>query len=154
EACCEWVAALWFATQRDPALRSSASAPSGGTATSSVWTDGAAATADPPLQVQQLLAPYRRHTVATDPGEPMPTYWVQGKVFNDANANGVKDGGEGGLANATWQVEQPAGTVINSGNVAADGTYLADLSAFGAGTFVVRAGPPPAGGPWTATTTN
>jgi hypothetical protein len=70
EACCEWVAALWFATQRDPALRSQANAPSGGTATSQTWDPGAGggSVLGPPPNVQQLLAPYRRYTVATDQG--------------------------------------------------------------------------------------
>jgi hypothetical protein len=70
EACCEWVAALWFATQRDPALRSQANAPSGGTATSQTWDPGAGggSSTDPPPNVQQLLAPYRRYAVGTDQG--------------------------------------------------------------------------------------
>jgi hypothetical protein len=68
EACAEWVAELWFLAQRDPALRTLSTAPSGGTAQSQVWGGGAAPGLDPPPNVQRLLAPYRRLTVATDQG--------------------------------------------------------------------------------------
>jgi hypothetical protein len=60
EACATWVAMAYYQTQRDPLL-SSQNIP-GQIAQS--W--GQSSTMDePPARVQQLLAPYRRHSVAT-----------------------------------------------------------------------------------------
>jgi hypothetical protein len=66
EACAEWVAVMWFLTQRDPRLRNLASAPSGGTATSRTWD--VLTTEEPPATVQSLLQPYRRFTIGTNQG--------------------------------------------------------------------------------------
>nr|AAU83000.1 fibrinogen-binding protein-like [uncultured archaeon GZfos1D1]QNO57000.1 hypothetical protein MGAOFDBH_00018 [Methanosarcinales archaeon ANME-1 ERB7] len=51
------------------------------------------------------------------------TYSIAGMKFNDLNGNGVKDAGEPGLPGWTINLEQPAGTVINSTTTAADGSY-------------------------------
>ena len=59
EACAEWVAALHYQTTRDPSIRNTASAPSGGTATSTTYE----VLAGPPPHVRGLLAPYRRRGV-------------------------------------------------------------------------------------------
>lgn len=58
-ACAQWVAELYYQTQRDPELLNASSAPAGGTATSYSYVppDG------PPVRVKHLLAPYRRHTL-------------------------------------------------------------------------------------------
>jgi hypothetical protein len=62
EACARWVAYAFYLTQRDPALVSSV--PTSGA--SSGWLP---TTNDlPPYDVAALLAPYRRHTVATNQG--------------------------------------------------------------------------------------
>jgi hypothetical protein len=62
EACAEWVATLYYITQRDPAL--SAQSTSG---VMSRW-DRPGTLAEPPVNVRTLLAPYRRHTIATNQG--------------------------------------------------------------------------------------
>jgi hypothetical protein len=56
EACAEWVAAIYFATQRDPALRIQS--------TPGALSQGWGNTGSMPDSVQQLLAPYRRHIAA------------------------------------------------------------------------------------------
>jgi hypothetical protein len=62
EAAAEWVAALYWATQRDLAVLSLAQS-----GTRQTFGKGAAES-DPPGYVQRLLAPYRRHTIATNQG--------------------------------------------------------------------------------------
>lgn len=64
EACAEWVAALYWLAQRDPALLHQV--PASGTA--SGWGSVAGNRGAPPSHVQTLLAPYRRRSVATDQG--------------------------------------------------------------------------------------
>jgi hypothetical protein len=64
EACAVWVAWRWFATKRDPALKSQTTAPSGGTATSQQWDPDSPT--GPPAEVQGLLQPYRRFTTGTN----------------------------------------------------------------------------------------
>jgi hypothetical protein len=64
EACAEWVAAQFFLTGRDPALRSQRV--SG--AIAQEWTGLEPDTARPPAVVARLLAPYRRYTVGTNQG--------------------------------------------------------------------------------------
>jgi hypothetical protein len=61
EACAEWVAAMYFQASRDPMLSNQLT--SSGVA--SAWKGIAGA---PPDTIATLLAPYRRHTVATDQG--------------------------------------------------------------------------------------
>jgi hypothetical protein len=63
QACALWVAMNYDLTQRDPSL--SHQAVSG--AATQVWTT-AAADHQPPPPIRSLLAPYRRHTVATNQG--------------------------------------------------------------------------------------
>jgi hypothetical protein len=63
EACAEWVAQMYFLTTRDPLLMHQV--PSGGTAVG--WAPPSGQTPEqPPDNVRTLLAPYRRHTVATN----------------------------------------------------------------------------------------
>ncbi len=56
EACAEWVAQLYYGALRDPQIQATATAPSGGTATNTVYAPSDA----PPPRVQSLLKPYRR----------------------------------------------------------------------------------------------
>ena len=62
EACAEWVAALYFEVNRDPALLSSAQSGLRLTFGKGVAEPG------PPAYVDRLLAPYRRYTVGTNQG--------------------------------------------------------------------------------------
>jgi hypothetical protein len=62
EATAEWVAALYWATQRDLALVSLAQSGTRQT------FDRGAAPSEPPGYAARLLAPYRRHTVGTNQG--------------------------------------------------------------------------------------
>jgi hypothetical protein len=64
EACARWVAYGYYLTQRDPSLLHQVP-PSG---TTSGWGPAAEPLMSPPADVQALLAPYRRHTVATNQG--------------------------------------------------------------------------------------
>lgn len=64
EACAEWVSYLYYLTLRDPALRTQAV--SG--ALNQSWEGPAASGSRPPPNIVTLLAPYRRHTVATNQG--------------------------------------------------------------------------------------
>lgn len=64
EACAEWVAMLYWLTQRDPALLHQV--PASGVA--SGWGAVAGPSSTPPPHVQALLASYRRRSVATDQG--------------------------------------------------------------------------------------
>jgi hypothetical protein len=62
EACAEWVSMLWGLAQRDPLLTGQSA---GGAAMR--W-DVAALAKGPPPVAQILLAPYRRHSIATNQG--------------------------------------------------------------------------------------
>jgi hypothetical protein len=65
EACAEWVAELWFRTQRDPSLvRQDVQ----GTVSQSWARDSGSGDPMPPDNVRRLLAAYRRVTVATNQG--------------------------------------------------------------------------------------
>jgi hypothetical protein len=64
QACAHWVTVLWFLSQRDPQLVTQSAA--GGTTSS--WMPPVPMTPEPPALVRVLLAPYRRHTIATDQG--------------------------------------------------------------------------------------
>jgi hypothetical protein len=56
---------------------------------------------------------------------------IRGTVFNDANANGRRDFGEGGVAGRVIQVLDPSGQVIAQTTTAADGSYSFDNFHFG-----------------------
>jgi hypothetical protein len=62
EACARWVAMLWSAAQRDPALASQHIGD-----LHLEWERGVP-DHEPPAQLRPLLVPYRRHTIATDQG--------------------------------------------------------------------------------------
>jgi hypothetical protein len=64
EACAQWVAALYYNTQRDPALAHQA-VPG---VLIQTWQAERRLGLKPPLKIAALLALYRRHTVATDQG--------------------------------------------------------------------------------------
>jgi peroxidase len=51
---------------------------------------------------------------------------ISGTVFNDANSNGVRDRGEGGVSGRVIQVLDPTGAVIAQTKTGADGTYSFD----------------------------
>ena len=59
QACAEWVEYLYYETLRNPNILSTATAPAGGTATSTSY----AALDSPPTNVTNFLRPYRRHTI-------------------------------------------------------------------------------------------
>jgi hypothetical protein len=64
EACAEWVAALYYSTLRDPALARQALSGE----VLQQWQPDVRAGLKPPPKIAALLAPYRRHTIATDQG--------------------------------------------------------------------------------------
>jgi hypothetical protein len=64
EACAKWVAIAYYDAQRDPSLVSQA-VPG---AISQVWTGASGPGLTPPPAIAKLLAPYRRHTTATNEG--------------------------------------------------------------------------------------
>jgi hypothetical protein len=64
EACAEWVAALYFSTLRDPALARQEMS----RALLQQWQPDLRVGLLPPPKIAALLAPYRRHTLATDQG--------------------------------------------------------------------------------------
>jgi hypothetical protein len=59
QACAEWVEYFYYETLRNPNILEQMTAPSGGTATSVRY----AQLDSPPLNVTNLLRPYRRHTI-------------------------------------------------------------------------------------------
>jgi hypothetical protein len=64
EACARWVARAYYLSTRDPALTTQIIAG----ATTQKWGLAPVLDHEPPEEVRALLAPYRRHTVATDQG--------------------------------------------------------------------------------------
>ena len=60
---------------------------------------------------------------------------ISGLKYNDANGNGNRDAGETGMAGWTINLEQPAGTVIQTATTAADGSY--SFTGLSAGTYVI-----------------
>ncbi len=73
EACAEWVAHMWYLANRDPAIANQVTSNTASTSAGSTATSGAEAwsfPADirPPIRILGLLAPYRRHTVASNMG--------------------------------------------------------------------------------------
>jgi hypothetical protein len=63
EACARWVARIYYVTTRDPAL----SVQTVAGASTQRWL-GPVLDPQPPEEIRSLLAPYRRHTVATGQG--------------------------------------------------------------------------------------
>jgi hypothetical protein len=59
-----------------------------------------------------------------------------GIKFNDANANGVRDSGEAGVAGVTIQLFNAQGTLLNETTTTANGSYL--FTGLTAGTYRVR----------------
>ncbi len=59
EACAKWVEFMYYETQRNPGITNQATAPAGGTATSTSF----APIGSPPPSIKTLLAPYKRHTI-------------------------------------------------------------------------------------------
>jgi hypothetical protein len=79
----------------------------------------------PPVSATEMPAP--NETAATNltavtPAE-QPKFSITGVVFDDLEGNGVMDGNEAGLANWTVNLEQPAGTVIQSATTSMDGKF-------------------------------
>jgi len=59
-----------------------------------------------------------------------PKFSIEGVVFDDAEGNGVMEANEVGLANWTVNLEQPAGTIIESATTGMDGKFaFMDLAA-------------------------
>ena len=65
-----------------------------------------------------------------------PAANLSGQVFNDANANGVLDTGEAGLAGVTVQLQNPDGSLITTAATTSDGTY--SFAGLQPGTYRVR----------------
>ncbi|MCX6675933.1 MAG: SpaA isopeptide-forming pilin-related protein [Methanothrix sp.] len=64
-----------------------------------------------------------------------PKFTIEGIVYDDAEGNGLMDNNETGMANRTVNLEQPAGTVINTATTDANGKFaFADLAA---GEYIV-----------------
>jgi hypothetical protein len=64
-----------------------------------------------------------------------PKFTIEGIVYDDAEGNGLMDNNETGMANWTVNLEQPAGTVINTATTDATGKFaFADLAA---GEYIV-----------------
>jgi hypothetical protein len=86
----------------------------------------------PPVSATETPAP--NETAATNltavtPAE-QPKFSITGVVFDDLEGNGVMDGNEAGLANWTVNLEQPAGTVVQSATTTMDGKFaFTDLAA-------------------------
>lgn len=88
-----------------------------------------------------------------------PMFTIEGIAFDDVEGNGVMEANETGLANLTINLEQPAGTVINSVATSMDGKFAFTDLAAGEYTVseVVEAGwtlIAPADGKFTVTITN
>ena len=80
----------------------------------------------PPVSANETAAP---NMTAVTPAE-QPKFSIAGVVFNDTEGNGVMDSNEAGLANWTVNLEQPAGTVIQSATTTMDGKFaFMDLAA-------------------------
>ena len=60
---------------------------------------------------------------------------ISGVKYNDLNGNGMRDAGEPGMAGWTINLEQPAGTIIQTKSTAADGSYI--FTSLAAGTYAV-----------------
>ena len=66
----------------------------------------------------------------SSPIAPPIVYAIEGIVYDDADGNGIKDNNEIGLADWTVNLEQPAGTVINTAITDANGKFaFTDLAA-------------------------
>jgi len=77
---------------------------------------------------------------------------IFGTVFNDANRNGRRDFGEGGLAGRTMQLEDLAGNVLQTTTTNAIGQYVFNnFNGLETGQFRVREIVPPG---WRATTSD
>jgi len=64
-----------------------------------------------------------------------PKFSIAGVVFDDVEGNGVLEANEAGLANWTVNLEQPAGTVVESATTTMDGKFaFMDLAA---GEYIV-----------------
>ena len=81
---------------------------------------------------------------------------ISGVKYNDLNANSARDPGEPGLDGWTINLEQPAGTVIQTKTTAADGSY--SFTGLAPGTYVISevqqtgwTQKAPAGGKYTVT---
>jgi hypothetical protein len=87
---------------------------------------------------------------------PAPVPTINGLKFDDANRNGVRDPGEGGVGGITFDLvrasslfgDQPAGPVATAQS-AADGAFRFALDGAGPGTYVVQERPQ---GGWVNTT--
>jgi uncharacterized protein (DUF2141 family) len=85
-----------------------------------------------PAENKTVQAPINVTPVA--PVEP-PKFSIAGVVFDDVEGNGIMEANEVGLANWTVNLEQPAGTVIESATTTLDGKFaFMDLAA---GEYIV-----------------
>ena len=91
-----------------------------------------------------------------DFGNRVEAQTISGVKYNDLNANSARDPGEPGLDGWTINLEQPAGTVIQTKTTAADGSY--SFTGLAPGTYVISevqqtgwTQKAPAGGKYTVT---
>ena len=82
---------------------------------------------EPPVNETPVVAPVNETPVT--PVE-QPKFTIEGMVYDDTEGNGMMDNNDTGLANWTVNLEQPAGTVINTAVTDASGKFIfADLVA-------------------------
>jgi hypothetical protein len=106
----------------------------GKTYTETVAQPAAPETVGQPAAQETVTQPAAPETVA--PAIPAePKFTIEGIVYDDAEGNGLMDNNETGLANWTVNLEQPAGTVINTAITNENGKFaFADLAA---GEYIV-----------------
>jgi len=88
-----------------------------------------------PAAPETVTQPAAPETVAPVVPAEEPKFTIEGIVYDDAEGNGLMDNNETGLVNWTVNLEQPAGTVINTATTGADGKFtFGDLAA---GEYIV-----------------
>jgi hypothetical protein len=88
-----------------------------------------------PSASETVTQPAAPETVAPAIPAEQPKFTIEGIVYDDAEGNGLMDNSETGLANWTVNLEQPAGTVINTATTDATGKFaFADQAA---GEYIV-----------------
>lgn len=105
---------------------------------SSVQTEETAAPAAAATPVETAAAATTEPVAATNATAPVaeaapveqPKFTIEGIAFDDADGDGVLGANETGLVDLTINLEQPAGTIVNSVVTSADGKFtFADLVA-------------------------
>jgi molybdopterin-binding protein len=88
-----------------------------------------------PAAPETVTQPAAPETVAPVIPAEEPKFTIEGIVYDDAEGNGLMDNNDTGLVNWTVNLEQPAGTVINTAITDENGKFaFADLAA---GEYIV-----------------